>query len=308
MYTEKTSGRGKRKRRGMRDSLSDRIFYAINGTIMLLLALIVIYPLWYMLIASISSPEALFAGEVYLLPKQITWLGYERLFQTERIVRSFLNTVLYTLTGTAFSLLLTITCGWALSRKEMPFRKAIMILFIITMFFSGGMIPYYLTIRNLQLLNNPLVMIIPGAVSAWNVFMTKAFYTSAIPKELVEAAGIDGADKLKTFVRIILPLSAPIIAVMALISAVGKYNNYFDSMMFLQRVPEWHSLQYVIYELIINIESIGSGSSGTNVENEQLKELLKYSSIIVSTIPILSVFPFTQKYFSQGMMIGSVKD
>lgn len=292
----------------IKDPKVDKVFYWVNGFLVLLLAFIIVYPLYFIVIASISNPDAVFNGNVYLYPVEITLSGYERLIGETLIWTGYRNTILYTVAGTTLNLVMTIPTGWALSRKELPFRRTIMWIFIITMFFGGGLIPFYLLISNFGWIDSPLALIIPSAMSVWNVFMTKAYYESNIPRELLEAAEIDGAGEFRTFFSIILPISKAIIAVMVLFYAVGHWNSYFSALIFISN-EELYPLQLVLKDILITAEVVsGSGGSAeTILEQMRIANQIKYSSIIVSSIPIIVFYPFVQKFFDKGFLVGTFK-
>jgi putative aldouronate transport system permease protein len=295
------------KRRALHEAKVDRVYYLINNTIMFLLAVIVLYPLYFIVIASFSDPDAVINGEVFLWPVRASLEGYQRLLEEESIWIGYRNTILYTFFGTALNILVTIPAGWALSRKNLPYRKGIMWFFIVTMFFGGGLIPFYLLVSNLNMVDTPFALIIPGAVSVWNVFMTKAYYESNIPSELIEAAKIDGAGEFKTFLQIILPVSKPIIAVMVLFYAVGHWNSYFNALIFIQS-ENLYPLQLVLREILIVQEAAaGTGDPQTILEQQRIANMIKYSSIIVSSLPIILLYPFIQKFFEKGFLVGSFK-
>ena len=288
---------------------SDTVYYIVNTAILVLLTLIVVYPLYFLVIASISDPDLVLNGEVLFYPREITFSGFERLFQDNKIWNGYLNTIINTVASTAISLAITVAAGYELSRPNMIFKKFFLWLFIITMFFGGGLIPFYLVVSQLGWINTRWALIVPSALNVWNVFMTKAYFESNIPDSILEAARIDGANEFMTFVRIVLPISQAIIAVMLLFYAVGNWNSYFNALIFITTKQELFPLQMVLREILIveNSGAIGGGSSDTIVEQIKLANQIKYSSIIVSTVPILCLYPFVQKYFSQGVMIGSLK-
>ena len=203
---------------------------------------------------------------------------------------------------------MTIPAGWAISRKELPWRKFITTYFIVTMFFGGGLIPFYLLVSDLGLLDNPLSVILPYGVSVWNMFMVNAFYSSSVPDEILEAAEVDGSGTIRTFFSVVIPLSKPIIAVMVLFYAVAHWNNYFSALIFLSE-QKYFPLQLVLREILIMTESAGgsAGDAGTILEQAKLANSIKYSSIIVSTLPILVLYPFVSKFFEKGVMIGALK-
>jgi putative aldouronate transport system permease protein len=288
-------------------SKNDVIYYAINWSVLGLLSIIVIYPLYFLVVASISDPDLIFAGEVFFFPKGINFEGYSRLLKDGLIWSGYLNTIIYTFLGTVISVFITVTAGWGLSRKNIPCKKLLMWLFIFTMFFGGGLIPFFLVVSSLNMRNTIWSMILPSALSVWNVFMTKAFFESNIPKEIIEAGEIDGANHLTTFTVIVLPLSKPIIAVMFLFYAVGQWNSYFNALIFLTD-EKLYPLQLVLRDILITEETSASiGSANTMLEQAKLANQIKYASIIVSSLPIMCLFPFIQKYFDNGILVGSLK-
>ncbi len=295
------------KRSVRKRSAGDRFFYAINAIFLTLLAIIIIYPLYFIIIASISDPDAVLGGQVFLYPVKITLEGFEKVFHRSDIWTGYLNTIWYTLVTVVLSLFVTIPAGWALSRKDTPGRKFWMVFFIIPMFFGGGLIPFYNVMSNLHLVNSAWAIILPAILSVWNLFMTKTFFESSIPEGLLEAARIDGAGKFRTFLSIVIPLAKPIIAVMALYYAVGQWNSYFNAMIFLQDETKY-PLQLVLKEILIASESTVGGSGETILQQYRLANQLKYVSVIVSSLPVLCLYPFVQKYFAQGVMLGSLKD
>ena len=282
-------------------------FYIVTEFILILLAFIVLYPLYFIIIASISDPDAVLAGKVFLYPVDITLSGFSKILTVSSVWKGYLNTIVYTLLTVAISLLVTIPAGWALSRKNLPFKKILMVYFIIPMFFGGGLIPFYNVMSGLHLINSMWAVILPAVLSVWNLFMTKTFFESSIPDSLIEAAKIDGAGHFRTFLMIVVPLAKPIIAVMALYYAVGQWNSYFNAMIFLQD-EKLYPLQLVLKEILIAAESTVGGSGETILEQYRLATQIKYVSVIVSSLPVLMLYPFVQKYFKQGIMIGSLKD
>lgn len=289
------------------DKGSNIFFYTINTFILLLLAFIVIYPLYFIIIASISDPDAVLAGKVFLYPVSITLSGFSKILEKSDVWKGYLNTIIYTILTVVISLLVTIPAGWALSRKNLMFRKAFMVYFIIPMFFGGGLIPFYNVMSGLHLVNTVWAIILPSVLSVWNLFMTKTFFESSIPNSLIEAAKIDGAGHFRTFITVVVPLAKPIIAVMALYYAIGQWNSYFNAMIFLQN-EKLYPLQLVLKEILIATESTVGGSGETILEQYRLATQIKYVSVIVSSIPVLMLYPFVQKYFEQGVMIGSLKE
>ena len=298
---------GKPRRRKVKESRGDRIYYAITYVILGILAVLVIYPLYFVVIASFSSADAVLAGKVYLYPVDIDFTGYVRCFERTDIWIGYGNTIWYTAAYTVLSVVFTITAAWALSRKTLPFRKFWMIFFTITMFFGGGLIPFYKVVSDLNLLDTPFAIILPGTVSAWNLFMAKTFFQSGISDSIIEAAELDGANRARLFFSIILPLSMPIVAVLSLYYAVGQWNSYFNAMIFLNN-PDLYPLQLVLKEILTASESTTGGSGETILEQFRLANQLKYVTVIISSLPVFCLYPFVQRFFAQGVMVGSLKD
>ena len=294
------------KRNPIRDTAGDKVFYAINAAFLILMALIVIYPMYFIVIASISDPDAVLAGKVVLYPVQVTFSGFQKILERTDVWRGYLNTIIYTVLTVVLALVVTSPAGWALSRKTLPGKKLLMVFFIIPMFFGGGLIPFYNVMSSLGLVNTIWAIILPSIVSVWNLFMTKTFFESSIPDGLIEAAKIDGAGEFRTFISLVLPLSKAILAVMALYYAIGQWNSYFNAMIFLQD-EKLYPLQLVLKEILIASESTMGGSGETILEQYRLANQIKYVSVIVSSVPVLVLYPFVQKHFNQGVMIGSLK-
>ncbi len=295
------------KRRRVKESTGDKVYYIITYALLAILALIVLYPLWFVIIASFSSADAVLAGKVYLWPVDIDFTGYAKCFTRADIWIGYGNTIWYTAAYTALSVLFTLTAAWALSRKTLPLRKFWMIFFTITMFFGGGLIPFYNVVSNLGMINTPWAIILPGTVSAWNLFMAKTFFQTGVPDTIVEAAELDGANRARLFVSIILPISAPIIAVLVLYYAIGQWNSYFNAMIFLSD-RNMFPLQLVLKEILTATESSVGGSGESMLEQFRLANQLKYVTVIISSLPVFLLYPFVQKYFAQGVLVGSLKD
>jgi putative aldouronate transport system permease protein len=281
------------------DILVNIIVYTM-GTIALIITL---YPLYFVLIASISDASLIRSGQVYLYPKGLTLSGYQKVLEDTRIWIGYRNTIFYVVTGTFISLFFTLGVSYSLSRKDFKLRNPIMILFIFTMFFNGGLIPTYLWINKLGLYDTVWVMLIPFSINVFNVVVARTFFTNTIPDELLEASKIDGANDFYFFFRIVLPLSKPIIAVITLYYAVAMWNGYFNALIYL-RSENLYTLQLILRSiLILNQVAVDSQS----IEMLNTIDLIKYAVIVVSTVPIICVYPFLQKYFAQGVMIGAVK-
>lgn len=290
----------------IKDTAGDKVFHIITYIVLGILALIILYPVYFIVIASISDPDAVLAGKVVFYPVDITFSGYEKILERTDVWQGYYNTIIYTVVTVVLSLVVTIPAGWALSRERLPGKKFWMIYFIIPMFFGGGLIPFYNVMSTLGLINSPWAVILPAILSVWNLFMTKTFFSSSIPSGLIEAATIDGAGHFQTFVMIVLPLAKAVMAVMALYYAVGQWNSYFNAMIFLQD-ETMYPLQLVLKEILIATESTVGGSGETILEQYRMATQLKYVSVIVSSLPVLMLYPFVQKYFAQGVMIGSLK-
>lgn len=290
----------------MRLTNSDRLIHFFNSLFLGFLAFVILYPLYFIIIASISNPDEVLAGHVIVCPIGINFDGYIKIFQRADIWKGYLNTIIYTTITVVLSLVVTIPAGWALSRKNLPGRKFWMIYFIIPMFFGGGLIPFYNVMSKLNLINSIWSIILPAVLSVWNLFMAKTFFESTIPVTLLEAAKIDGAGTFRTFLTIVVPISKPIIMVMILYYAVGQWNSYFNAMIFLQD-ENLYPLQLVLKEILLASENTTGGSGETILEQYRLATQLKYVSVIVSSLPVLCLYPLVQKHFSQGIMVGSIK-
>jgi putative aldouronate transport system permease protein len=295
----------------IRETGVDKAFKIINYSLLVIVLIIIIYPLWFVLIASISDPDLVNSGKVYLIPKRISFEGYRRIFQDSEILMSYKNTVIYTTTGTLLNLILTLMCAYALSKKKLYGRNVITFIFTFTMFFSGGLIPTYLVVKQLGLLNKIWALILPGAISMYNVIIARTFFQSTIPEEIEESAMIDGSSVTNTFIKIILPLSKAIISVLALFYAVGHWNSYFDALIYLTN-RKLYPLQIILREILIEnqmkADMVAEGLMEESVINKvRYASLIKYGVIIVSSVPVFMIYPFIQKYFVGGIMIGSLK-
>jgi putative aldouronate transport system permease protein len=289
---------------------SDRLF-AFTVYLVLLFSLIVtLYPIYFVLIASVSNVIYVNSGEFLLFPKGLHFTGYSGVFNMRQIWIGYMNTVVYTAFGTLFGLCLSIPAGYALSRTDLPGRKYIMLIMIFTMFFNGGMIPTYINMKNLGLLNTRLVLIISGTISVYNIILIRTFFANTIPGELYEAATIDGSGNFRFFIQIVLPLSKAIIAVIGLYIAVSQWNAYFKALLYItdrNKMP----LQVIIRELLVQSNMLweiqGGNVDSIILESQHMLEVIRYSLIVVSTLPVMCFYPFIQKYFVRGVMIGSIK-
>ncbi|MBM7836771.1 putative aldouronate transport system permease protein [Alkalihalobacillus xiaoxiensis] len=296
----------------IRETKVDKVFKAFVYVCLTMALGVVLYPLIYIISASISSPTSVNSGQMWLYPIDITFAGYEMIFQNSEIWRGYLNTLLYTTLGTFINLAVTIPAAYALSRKDFYGRGFFTGMFVLTMFFSGGLIPTYLVVRDLGLIDTIWAMVLPNAAAVWNIIIARVFFQMTIPKGLEEAAKIDGASNFKVFVKIILPLSAPIIAVMALFYGVGHWNGYFNALIYLSD-RNLYPLQMVLREILVlnemssnNTEMTGEMAQALH-SRQQLSAIVKYGVMIVSTLPIIIIYPFLQRYFVKGVMIGSLK-
>ena len=288
---------------------SDR---AINIAMMigiLIFLVIIIYPLYYVVIASVSDPYAVYAGKTFFLPSGFTLEGYVRVFQEKAIASGYLNSIFYTVLGTIIATALVVMTAYPLSRRELPGRKAIMIFFIITMYFTGGLIPTYLVVAKTGLLNTVWALILPGGVSVFNVIVARTYFESSIPQEMYEAATIDGCGQLKTFVKIVLPLSKPILAVMVIFAMVAFWNDWFTALIYMSDKDKY-PLQLALRQILIQSQASAnamSGMDGGYAEANRITELIKFASMVVGAVPMLIAYPFVQKYFEKGLMVGAVK-
>lgn len=289
-------------------SIGDRIFDVINYVLLTLVMLIVLYPLLFVLSASVSNPETVLRGEMWLIPKQINFDAYAKIFQNKDILLGYGNTILYTLLGTAINLIMTICAAYPLARKDFLGRGLITGMIVFTMFFGGGLIPTYLLIKNLNMLDTLWVMVIPNAVAVWNIIIMRTFFQQSIPGEIQEAAMIDGCSHMQALLRIVLPLSMPIIAVMVLFYAVGHWNSYFNALIYLSSKDKF-PLQLILREILIQSDSgdMIKLTSESAVKMKMSVEGLKYAVLVVANLPMLVLYPFLQRYFVKGIMIGALK-
>lgn len=288
----------------------DTAFNVISFLVLTTALVVVLYPLYFLLIASVSSPDAIYAGEVWLFPKDFTFEGYRRIFADDSILIGYRNSAIYTILGTVISVSMILTAGYALSRKDLRGRNLIMGFFVFTMFFDGGIIPRYLIVRDLGIYNTIWAMVLPNAVGVWNLIIARTFFQMTIPDELHEAASIDGASNLQFFIRVVLPLSTPLIAVMVLIHAVGNWNSFFDALIYLTN-ENLYPLQLVLRNILTQSQVTANPNMLTGVESyaeqQRVTELIKYAMIVVASLPMLVLYPFLQRYFVKGMMIGAIK-
>ncbi|MDR2177204.1 MAG: carbohydrate ABC transporter permease [Treponema sp.] len=291
-----------------KSSLSDKVFYAVIFIVLTLFFIMVLYPCVFVLSASFSSGSAVQSGRVVLFPVDISLEGYRTVFQTNTVWIGFRNSILYTLFGTLINIIMTMTTAYCLSRTDLPGRNGIMLLFTFTMFFNGGMIPSYMLIRNLGMLNTPWALIIPGAIGVYNMIIARTFIQNSIPGEMLDAAKIDGCSDFMYFVRIVLPLSKAIIAVLVLFYGVGHWNAYFNAMIYLN-TKALYPLTIFLRDILMATQIDPSTVSDPEAQLRlaEAAAVIKYSLIVVTMVPVIVIYPFVQKYFVKGVMIGSVK-
>ena len=286
----------------------DKLFNFVIYLLLSIFALTVIIPLLYVLANSISDYLEVYQGNVVLLPKKVSFLVYKVVFSDAYILKGYRNTILYTFLGTVISLVLTFSAAYPLARKDFKARKVIMIIFVITMFFSGGMIPTYIIVDGIGIKNTIWGFILPGALSVWNVIVTRTYLQSTIPWELYEAAKIDGCNDFKILTRIVLPLSKSIVAIMVLFYAVGYWNSYFNSLLYLNDANLF-PLQRILSDIIIASDTSSmAGAGGSLIDQGKMVESIKFVTIVISSAPILLLYPFVAKYFEKGVMLGSIKE
>lgn len=286
---------------------SDKRFDRVNTMIMIVLCILIAYPIFYVVIASVTDPAIVSRGELLLYPKQIFLGGYEKILQYKPLGIGYLNTIRYTIVGTLLAIVVTVPGAYALSRKDLWGRKLFNILFTFTMFFSGGIIPLYIVVNRLHIYDTVWAMVLPTAVSVYNLIVCRSFFESGVPEELLEASKLDGASDFQFFFQVVIPISKSILAVMVLFYATALWNSYFNALMFLgaqDKMP----LQVILRNLVLSNQASSVMSSGTEmIERAKLAEQLKYGVIVVSSVPLLVIYPFVQKYFVKGVMIGAVK-
>lgn len=289
-------------------SWNDKIFYIVIAIILTIFFLLVLYPCVFVISASFSSGSAVQSGKVVLLPVKFSLEGYKIVFNTNKVWLGFRNSLLYTFGGTIINVVMTVTAAYCLSRRDLPGRNGIMLIFTFTMFFSGGMIPAYMLIQKLGFLNTPWAVLIPGAIGVYNLIIARTFILNSIPEELLEASRIDGCSDIKYFLDIVVPLSKSIIAVLVLYYGVGHWNSYFQPMLYLNK-PELYPLTLFLREILMADQIDPSTISDPELQAQlaQTAGVIKYALIVVSMVPVMIIYPFIQKYFVKGVMIGSVK-
>lgn len=293
---------------GLARSRGDKVVDGIIMAILILVALICLYPIWFTVIASVSNPTYISNGQVILWPKGFNLDAYRRLLDNRQIWIGYRNTIFYTVVGTCFDLAVTLPCAYALSRYKLPGRRWLMLLFLFAMYFSGGIIPNYLLYNQLGMINTIWVLLLPGTLNVYNMIIARSFFESSIPEPVFESAKIDGASYTRFFVQFALPLSKAMIAVISLLYALGHWNAYLGPRMYLQS-PNLQTLQVIIRDITARLDTslVEDMSSEELVRQVQEKQLMKYAVVIVSIIPMMMAYPFIQRYFVGGIMIGAVK-
>ena len=293
-----------KKIHSLSDRTSDIILVAITAVVLLIVA----YPLYYVLIASVSNPYDVYAGKTFLLPSQFTLQGYSAVFADPSILSGYWNSIKYTVIGTVFSVVMLYITAYPLAQKDLPGRKFFSIFFLITMYFGGGLIPTFLVVKNTGLIDSIWALFLPGGVAVGNMIIVRNYFQNSIPRDLIEASEIDGCSKLRSFVSVVIPLSKPILAVMVVFSMVAYWNDWFTALIYL--TAEKAPLPLVLRNILIKSSASASQAStisGGYAELNKLTEMIKFSSILVAAAPMMIVYPFVQKYFEKGFMAGAVK-
>jgi multiple sugar transport system permease protein/putative aldouronate transport system permease protein len=294
-----------KKRLGSRN---DEVFYFVTNAILAVITLLVLYPLIYIVSASFSSPNAVSSGKVILFPVEFSLEGYEAVFKNNMIVSGYANSLFYTIAGTVINVGLTLIAAYPLSRKDLPGKNILMFIFSFTMIFNGGIIPNYILIRDLGMINTRWALLLPGAISVYNMIVTRTFFQSNIPIELYEATSLDGGSDFKYFTSVVLPLSKAVIAVISLFYALSHWNAFFNAFLYLNN-KSLFPLQIVLRDILIStsIDPSLVLDPETMAARQGLADLLKYSLIVVASAPMICLYPFVQKFFIKGVMIGSIK-
>jgi putative aldouronate transport system permease protein len=291
----------------MMRSRSDVIFDTINILVVSVAFVLVLYPMYFILIASISSPDLVNTGAITFVPRGITFEGYERVLKEPNIWLGYRNTILYTVVGTTINVTLTMTAGYALSRKELAGRSMILRLIVFTMLFSGGLIPTYLIVKGLKMTNTIWAMVIPNAVSAWNLVIARTYMQESIPQELLEASLMDGCSYTRFFASVVIPLSGALIAVLTLLYSVAHWNSFFAGLIYLQDYAKY-PLQLILRDILLAYKATGAvDDAKTLSEMQRIADLMKYALIFVASFPVMVLYPFLQRYFVKGIMVGAIK-
>ena len=297
-----------RPRHHLRESGVDFVFTIFNNTFLFLLFLAVLYPLVYVVSASFSDPIAVSSGQVWLWPVNFTTKAYVKVFEYSRVWTGYMNSIFYAVVGTIVNVTMTVLAAYPLSRKDLFGRNPLLFLFVFSMMFSGGLIPLYITVNQVGLYNTRWALIIPQALSVWNMIIAIAFFRTSLPQELLEAAKLDGCSDIQYLVRIVLPLSTPIIAVMSLFYAVGHWNEYFSALIYLAN-KDLFPLQLILRDILVanTVDLNLLEDAKTMAAKAGMRDLLKFALIVIASVPVLIIYPFVQKYFVKGLMIGAIK-
>lgn len=292
----------------LKKSFSDKVFFFVNNTLLAFALLIVLIPLLHVVAQSLSAPSEVIAGRVFIIPRKFTLMAYEEIFHSKLLLSGYGNSILYTTLGTVTNILMTVMCAYPLSRKDFIGRKWLLWLFMFTMIFSAPLIPTYLNIRNLNMLNTIWAIILPGAIGVYNMIVARTFFMNSIPDEMIEAAELDGATDFQIIWHLVLPLSKAIIAVLTLFYAVSHWNAYFDAFLYLSSEDKL-PLQVVLRNILANAKLIEEMANASVEQSQRLAmvEVLKYAVIVFGSLPVIMLYPFVQKHFVKGVMVGSVK-
>lgn len=300
------ASKGEMTATSIKPSREDRFILTLVNVTLTIGLVLVAYPLFFVTIASVSNPNDIYAGRVWLWPRGLTLAGYERIFNTSSIWTGYVNTIIYAVAGTIVNIFMTVTIAYPLASKRFSARHLLMIFLLITMYFEGGLIPRYLLVRSLGLLDTRAVMVVIGAAWVWHIIITRTFFQTTISEDLFEAASMDGCNHIPFFIYVVLPLSKPIIAVLAIYYGVGHWNEFFNALIYLDDSRKY-PLQLVLRSILI----LDDTSAVTDIEDLQERqraaELIKYGSMLVASVPVLLIYPFLQKYFVRGVMIGALK-
>ena len=300
----------KKRNNRIKGCLSDKIFDIVNAIVLGIILIIVAYPLLIAISSSISSPDALMSGKVWLFPVGVSFAGYEVVVKNKEVLTGIGNSVFYTVAGTAINMLVTILAAYPLSRKDFRPRTFVNLMFAFTMWFSGGLIPTYILVRDLGMYNTRWAMLIPSAMTIWNMILIRTYFQSSIPESLFESARLDGCDDFKYLTKIAIPISLPVIAVVTLYYTVANWNSFFNAYLYLQKA-ELKPLQVVLRDILLMSQmedlAVTAENAATDAKLKSLNEVLKYSLVVVSSLPMALLYVATQKYFTKGIMVGSVK-
>jgi len=301
----------RRSARPISETTADRVFLTVNSALLWVVLIAVAYPLVFVISASLSNPDAVHRGEMLLFPKGITLEGYTRVFENSEIWMGYRNTTMYTVLGTLINLGVTLPCAYALSRKDFVGRNVLTFFFTLTMFFSGGIIPLYLVVRSLGLTNTIWSMVLPNAAAMWYIIIARTYFQSTIPEQLLDASRMDGCTNARFFWSIVLPLSSPIVAVLALFYGVGHWNAFFNALIFISR-RDLMPLQLILREILIvgemgASEMMSLDDAEAIAQMARIADLVRYTVMIVASVPVMIAYPFVQRYFTKGIMIGAIK-